>query len=106
MSITAVASRNLMAVRPYRTPRLPELVSQEVAAQILGVHKQTLHRWRQPGSGTPESSFPPENTYFIPPAYVEGISQPTPCWVKADVVRFGRERGRQRQPAQQHNTSP
>jgi hypothetical protein len=80
----------MAAHRPWRTPRLPELVGFKSACEILGVQKMTLHRWMQPGSG----AIGPEKTYMIPPQQVDS----GPVWVRADVVRFQEQIGRQRAP--------
>jgi hypothetical protein len=77
--------------RPWRTPRLPELVGTKEACAILGIQKMTLNRWLRPGSGT----LGPELTYMVPPKRVDA----GPVWVKSDVLRFADEIGRQRAPA-------
>lgn len=80
-----------MAERPWRTPRLPDLVGMQEATEILGVQKMTLHRWLQPGSGV----HGPESTYMIEPKRIRS----GPVWVKSDVERFRDEIGRRRAPA-------
>jgi len=77
--------------RPWRTPRLHDLVGSKEACEILGIQKMTLTRWLRPGSGT----LGPEETYMIPPKRIEA----GPVWVKSDVIRFVEEVGRQRAPA-------
>lgn len=89
-----------MAVRPWRTPRLPDLVGAKGAAEILGVQKMTLHRWMKPGSGTQDWSHGPERTYMIEPKRVDS----GPVWVKEDVERFAEEIGRQRAPIGERST--
>lgn len=74
--------------RPWRTPRLPELVGAIEASEILGVQKMTLHRWMRPGSGP----LGPDKTYMLPAIRIKA----GPVWVKSDVERFKAERGRQR----------
>jgi hypothetical protein len=104
---TALRSDTRMARRPWRTPRLPEIVNTDGACDVLGVDKMTLWRWQQPGSGTPETNHPPGNTYMIPPARAQGrggeLKQP--LWVKADVERFAAEIGRQRAPSTSRSVS-
>lgn len=80
-----------MARRPWRTPRLPDLVGSKEACEILGIQKMTLNRWMRPGSGT----LGDEETYMIPAKRVDA----GPIWVKDDVERFAAEIGRQRAPA-------
>lgn len=82
-----------MPRRPWRTPRLPELVGAKEACEILEVKKMTLNRWLRPGSGT----LGPDQTYMIPPKRIEA----GPVWVREDVERFAEEIGRQRAPAGQ-----
>jgi hypothetical protein len=79
-----------MARRPYRTPRLPELVGAHEAREILSIDKATLLRWLEPGSGT----LGGEKTYMIPPRRIKA----GPVWVREDVERFAVEVGRQRAP--------
>jgi hypothetical protein len=86
------AAVTIMAVRPWRTPRLPDLVGASEAAEILGVQKMTLNRWLRPGSGTPDWSHGPDRTYMIEPKRIRS----GPVWVREDVERFAREIGRQR----------
>jgi hypothetical protein len=81
-----------MARRPWRTPRLPELVGSAEACEILGIQKMTLNRWLRPGSGNHESCQGPDATYMIPPKRIKA----GPVWARTDVVRFGEEIGRQR----------
>lgn len=81
-----------MARRPWRTPRLPELVGNKEACQILGIQKMTMKRWLEPGSGP----HGPDGTYMIPPRRIDA----GPVWVKDDVLRFKQEIGRQRAPAE------
>lgn len=76
--------------RPWRTPRLPELVGSVEACAILKVQKMTLHRWMAVGSG----ALGPDRTYMIPPKRIAA----GPVWVKEDVERFAEEIGRQRAP--------
>src|SRR5436309_2365093 len=45
---------------------LPKLVGMKELPELLGVNKQTIVRWRRPGSGNDESSFPPDDSYFLP----------------------------------------
>lgn len=80
-----------MPRRPWRTPRLPELVGAKETTRILGVSKMTLNRWCSPGSGV----LGPEKTYMVPPK----MTAAGPVWVKSDVERFKEEIGRQRAPA-------
>jgi len=82
-----------MPRRPWRTPRLPELVGVKEACEILGVQKMTLNRWLRAGSGT----LGPDHTYMIPPKRIEA----GPVWARSDVERFAEEIGRQRAPAGQ-----
>ncbi len=77
-----------MPRRPWRTPRLPELVGSTEACEILKVQKMTLHRWLKSGSGT----LGPDRTYMIPPKRIAA----GPVWVRDDVERFADEIGRQR----------
>jgi hypothetical protein len=77
--------------RPWRTPRLPDLVGGKEACEILGVQKMTLNRWMRPGSG----NLGPDGTYMIPPKRIDA----GPVWVRSDVERFAEEIGRQRAPA-------
>jgi hypothetical protein len=77
-----------MARRPWRTPRLPELVGAKEACEILGIQKMTLNRWMKPGSG-PHGA---DGTYMIPPKRIDA----GPVWVRSDVERFRDEIGRQR----------
>jgi predicted site-specific integrase-resolvase len=86
-----------MPRRPWRTPRLPELVGAKEACELLGIQKMTLNRWLKPGSGT----LGPDGTYMIPPKRIEA----GPVWVREDVVRFAEEIGRQRAPAGQAKAS-
>lgn len=83
--------------RPWRTPRLPDLVGFKEACEILGVQKMSLHRWQKKGSGanTPWGGFGPDQTYMIPAARV----QSGPLWDRRDVERFAAEIGRQRAAA-------
>lgn len=74
--------------RPWRTPRLPELVGSAEAIEILGIQKSTLRRWMLPGSGR----LGPDRTRMIPPVRVSS----GPIWVREDVERFMREIGRER----------
>jgi predicted site-specific integrase-resolvase len=83
--------------RPWRTPRLPDLVGSKEAAEILGIQKMTLTRWLRPGSGT----LGPDETYMIPPKRIEA----GPVWVRSDVERFASEIGRQRAPVGQARAS-
>lgn len=87
-------------LRPWRTPRLPELVNQMAAQEILGVSKMQLWRWMQPGSGKGHG-FQPDDTYMLPPAFVRsgGGQKPIPVWVRDDVVAFKTHKGRIRAPA-------
>jgi hypothetical protein len=82
--------------RPWRTPRLPDLVGFKEACAILGVQKMSLHRWLKPGSGanTPWGGFGPDKTYMIPPKRVDS----GPLWDRGDVERFASDPmfGRQR----------
>lgn len=80
-----------MARRPWRTPRLPELVGAKETCEILGIQKMTLNRWMRAGSGT----LGTEQTYMIPPKRIDA----GPVWVRSDVERFAAEIGRQRAPA-------
>lgn len=80
-----------MATRPWRTPRLPDLVGAKEACEILGVQKMTLNRWMDKGSG----AHGPTSTYMIEPKRISA----GPVWVKSDVERFAKEIGRQRAPA-------
>ena len=80
-----------MPRRPWRTPRLPDLVGAFEACQILGVQKSTLFRWMAEGSG----DIGPDRTRMIPPKRIAA----GPVWVREDVERFAREIGRQRAPA-------
>lgn len=77
-----------MARRPWRTPRLPDLVGNKEACEILGIKKMTLRRWMEPGSGP----FGPDKTRMIEPRRVDA----GPIWVRSDVERFRDEIGRQR----------
>jgi len=77
--------------RPWGTPDLPQLVGFKGACEILGVGRMTMSRWMRPGTG----SFGPEQTRMVPPARIDS----GPLWVRADVVRFRDEVGRQRAPA-------
>lgn len=86
-----------MAKRPWRTPRLPELVGSKEACRILDIQKMTLNRWMRPGSG----ELGPEQTYMIPPKRIEA----GPVWVREDVERFADEIGRQRARAGQAKAS-
>lgn len=86
-----------MTVRPWRTPRLPELVGAQEACEILGIKKMTLYRWLQPGSG----AYGPESTYMIQPMRIKA----GPVWVRSDVERFRDEIGRQRAPAGESKNS-
>lgn len=86
-----------MPRRPWRTPRLPDLVGSKEAAEILGIHKKTLNYWQRPGSGTRGS----DKTYMITARRIEA----GPVWVRSDVERFARDIGRQRAPAGQARTS-
>lgn len=72
----------MAASRPWRTPRLPELVSTAEACEILGISKMQLGRWRKDG-------------YMIEPQLLRA----GPVWVKEDIERFRDEVGRQRAPA-------
>jgi hypothetical protein len=90
-----------MAVRPWRTPRLPDLVGAAEACEILGVQKMTLHRWMKPGSGTKDWSHGKDRTYMIEPKRISS----GPVWVREDVERFAEEIGRQRAPAGQGTSS-
>jgi hypothetical protein len=67
---------------------LPELVGSRETCELLGIQKMTLNRWLKPDSG----EFPPDRTYMIPPKRIDA----GPVWTKADVLRFRREKGRQR----------
>ena len=80
-----------MRRRPWRTPRLPELVGSKEACEILNIQKMTLTRWMKPGSGT----LGHEQTYMIPPKMIAA----GPVWVRTDVERFAEEIGRRRAPA-------
>lgn len=94
-----VAAEFLMARRPYRTPRIPPVVGIKGACRILGIQKMTLTRWMKPGSGTPETSHGPDDTYMLPPRRVDdgtGEENGWPIWAKEDVERFAQEIGRQR----------
>lgn len=77
-----------MGRRAWRTARLPELVGNAEACEILGISKRTLGRWMQPGSG----EFGPESTYMIPWKTIRA----SPVWVREDVERFADEIGRRR----------
>lgn len=91
--------RAMATRRPWRTPRLPDVVSSKGACELLRVDKQTLWRWCQPGSG----SLGPDKTYMIPPKLVWSgdDTKGWPIWDRADVERFAAEIGRQRAPAGQ-----
>lgn len=80
-----------MARRPWRTPRLPDLVGSQEACELLGIQKMTLNRWMKPGSGIHGE----DGTYMIPPKRIKA----GPVWVREDVERFAAEIGRQRAPA-------
>lgn len=85
-----------MPRRPWRTLRLPELVGNKEACEILGIQKTTLGRWLKPGSGV----LGPHKTRMIPPRYIDA----GPVWVKADVVRFAEKPGRRRAPRRPSST--
>jgi hypothetical protein len=93
-----LASVVAMARRPWRTPRLPELVGNAEACEILGIQKMTMKRWMQPGSGT----HGPDHTYMIPPKRIKA----GPVWVRDDVMRFRDDIGRQRAPAEPRERTP
>jgi hypothetical protein len=76
----------------YNTSKLPKLVGEKEAAEILGVHKQTLDRWLEPGSAGDDRGFAPDHTYMIPPKRVAA----GPIWAREDVERHAKEIGRQR----------
>jgi hypothetical protein len=90
-----------MAVRPWRTPRLPDLVGAVEACELLGIQKMTLNRWLKPGSGTDDWSHGKDRTYMIEPKRIRS----GPVWVKEDVVRFADEIGRQRAPVGERSTA-
>lgn len=87
-----------MAIRPWRTSRLPDLVGSKETCEILGIQKMTLTRWLKPGTGPwgPDGQYGPNGTYMIPPKYIAA----GPVWVKSDVERFAEEIGRQRARSQ------
>jgi hypothetical protein len=85
-----------MARRPWRTARLPELVSTEEACSIIGVSRTQLYRWMKPDSGT----YGPKKTYMVPPAAGTGPHTGLPpIWTREDVERFAIQDGRRRAPA-------
>jgi hypothetical protein len=88
-----------MSRRPWRTPRLPALVSSKEACEILGIQKMTLNRWLRPGTGP----HGPDKTYMIPPAPHSPAAGPV--WVRSDIERFRDEIGRQRAPAEQRESA-
>lgn len=86
--------------RPWRTARLPRVVGIKGASNLLGVHKTTLTKWMEPGSG----ELGPDKTYMVPPLRVgDGgdVDDGWPIWAREDVVRFAQEIGRQRAPVGQ-----
>ncbi len=83
-------TKSTRQARPWRTPRLPELVNFTEAAAILGKDRMTLHRWLEPGSGLVDGPcFGPHRTYMIPPHQTTNGR----VWVRSDVERFAAEVG-------------
>lgn len=81
--------------RPWRTSRLPELVSIAGAAVILDVSPATVSRWLKPGSGarTAWNGFGRDQTLMITPLRIWSPSDGPgePVWVRADVERYARD---------------
>lgn len=77
--------------RSWRTPRLPELVGNKQACEILGVSKVTVGRWLEPGSGEGHG-FAPDDTYLIPPQ----LTSAGRVWAADDLRRFKASRGNRR----------
>lgn len=81
--------------RKWKTERLPRVVGIKGASNLLGVHKTTLTKWMEPGSG----ELGPDKTYMVPPRRVDdgtGSEDGWPIWDAEDVVWFAKEIGRQR----------
>lgn len=97
-NLLVVSDQATTVCRPWRTPRLPDLVGAKEAALILGVRKMTLLRWMEPQSGY----LGPEQTYMIPPARIDA----GPVWVRSDVEKFAAEVGPKRVQAPKRVAEP
>lgn len=94
MELRAAPPAAAMARRPWRTSRLPRLVSAVGAYPFLDITRITLRRWMAPGSGKPGAAFGSQQTRICP--WAEGKGLKGPVWVLEDLERFAVERGRQR----------